>query len=82
MLTEALAYQAACGVPGSILAALLVNWSRGGRKFAMAFFTIMAGIFLFAVTKAQTTAQTNALVSIAAFWENAFCGLLRSSGFI
>ena len=70
---SAYAYQAACGVPGSVLAAVLVNWSRGGRKFAMAFFTIMAGIFLFAVTQAKNQTQINALISIASFWENAFC---------
>ena len=39
----------------------------------MAFFTIMAGIFLFALTQTKTSAQTNALTSIASFWENAFC---------
>jgi hypothetical protein len=66
-------YQAACGVPGSIVAALLVNWSRGGRKFAMAFFTVMAGIFLFALTQARTGPAINGLVSIASFFENAFC---------
>ena len=37
-------YQAACGVIGSILAAGLVQWNRGGRKFAMAFFTVGAGV--------------------------------------
>lgn len=73
---SAYTYQAACGIPGSLLAAILVNWSRGGRKFAMAFFTIMAGIFLFVTTQAHTQVQLNALVSIAAFWENAFCELL------
>ncbi len=70
---SAYTYQAACGIPGSIVAALLVNWGRGGRKFAMAFFTVMAGIFLFAVTQARTQTQINALISIASFWENAFC---------
>lgn len=33
---SAYTYQAACGVIGSFLAAALVQWSRGGRKFAMA----------------------------------------------
>jgi hypothetical protein len=36
--------QAACGVIGSFLAAALVQWGKGGRKFAMAFFTIVAGV--------------------------------------
>jgi hypothetical protein len=66
-------YQAACGIPGSILAAILVDWSRTGRKLAMAIFTLLAGIFLFALTQAKTQVQVNALTSIAAFFENAFC---------
>jgi hypothetical protein len=57
---SAYTYQAACGIPG-------------GRKFAMAFFTVMAGVFLFVTTQARTQVQLNALVSIASFWENAFC---------
>lgn len=66
-------YQAACGIPGSILAAILVDWSRTGRKFAMAIFTLLAGVFLFALTAASNQVQVNALTSIAAFFENAFC---------
>lgn len=37
-------YQAACGIIGSILATFLVEWGRGGRKFAGAFFTVGAGV--------------------------------------
>ncbi|KAJ7220711.1 MFS general substrate transporter [Mycena pura] len=73
---SAYTYQAACGVGGSILAAVMVQWSRTGRKFSMAFFTIMSGVFLFALTAARTSVQVNALVSIASFWENAFYGVL------
>ncbi|CAK5284790.1 unnamed protein product [Mycena citricolor] len=73
---SAYTYQAACGVAGSFLAALMVQWSRAGRKFSMAFFTIMSGVFLFALTAARTSVQVNALVSIASFWENAFYGVL------
>ncbi|KAJ7677924.1 MFS general substrate transporter [Mycena polygramma] len=73
---SAYTYQAVCGVGGSILAAIMVQWSRAGRKFSMAFFTIMSGIFLFALTQAKTSVQVNALVSIASFWENAFYGVL------
>ncbi|KAJ7267209.1 major facilitator superfamily domain-containing protein [Mycena rebaudengoi] len=69
-------YQAACGVGGSLLAAVMVQWSRTGRKYSMAFFTIMSGVFLFALTAAKTPVQVNALVSIASFWENAFYGVL------
>ncbi|KAJ6598207.1 MFS general substrate transporter [Mycena vulgaris] len=67
---------AACGVGGSLLAAVMVQWSRTGRKYSMAFFTIMSGVFLFALTVARTSVQVNALISIASFWENAFYGVL------
>ncbi|ORX35168.1 major facilitator superfamily domain-containing protein [Kockovaella imperatae] len=73
---SAFTYQAACGVPGSILAAILVEWGRGGRKVAMAFFTVAAGIFLFGLTQAKTKAQINVLTCFAALCENAFYGVL------
>ncbi|KAJ7444567.1 MFS general substrate transporter [Mycena galericulata] len=73
---SAYTYQAACGVGGSMLAAVMVQWSRTGRKYSLAFFTIMSGVFLFALTAARTSVQVNALVSIASFWENAFYGVL------
>ncbi|KAH8919089.1 MFS general substrate transporter [Atractiella rhizophila] len=69
-------YQAACGIPGSLLAALLVEMKRGGRKFAMAFFTVAAGICLFGLTQVRTPAGINGLTSIAAFFENAFYGVI------
>jgi hypothetical protein len=70
-------YQAACGIPGSMLAAVMVEWSRGGRKFAMAFFTIAAGCFLFGLTAARNGATINILTCFASFFENAFCKSLR-----
>ncbi|KAJ7573421.1 MFS general substrate transporter, partial [Mycena floridula] len=73
---SAYTYQAACGVGGSLLAAVMVQWTRTGRKYSLAFFTLMSGIFLFALTAATTSVQVNALVSIASFWENAFYGVL------
>ncbi|KAJ7767982.1 MFS general substrate transporter [Mycena maculata] len=73
---SAYTYQAACGVGGSALAAVMVQWNRTGRKYSLAFFTIMSGVFLFALTAARTSVQVNALVSIASFWENAFYGVL------
>jgi len=69
-------YQAACGVPGAIAAAALVEWGRGGRKFAMAFFTAGSGVVLFGLTQATTNVQVNALTCIAAFFQNAFCEYL------
>lgn len=69
-------YQAACGVPGSIVAALLVTWSRTGRKVAMAFFTLCAGIFLFGLTAAKNIPTVNGLTSVAAFFQNAMYGVM------
>lgn len=69
----AFTYQAACGIPGSIAAAALVEWGKGGRKFAMSFFTVGAGVVLFGLTQAKTPAQINALTCVAAFFQNAFC---------
>jgi len=66
-------YQAACGIPGAIAAAALVEWGKGGRKFAMAFFTAGAGVVLFGLTQAKNNVQVNALTCIAAFFQNAFC---------
>lgn len=62
---SAYAYQSACGVVGSLLAALLVQWKRGGRKFAMALFTVLNGIVLFALTAARTSIQVNALTCLS-----------------
>jgi hypothetical protein len=74
-------YQAACGIPGSFLAAAMVEIPRGGRKFAMAFFTLCAGLFLFGLTQAQNAVQVNALTCMAAFFSNAYCmsSFLRSA---
>jgi hypothetical protein len=72
----AFTYQAACGVPGSIAAAALVEWGKGGRKFAMSFFTVGAGVILFGLTQAKTSVQVNALTCVASFFQNAFYGVL------
>lgn len=69
-------YQAVCGVPGSIVAAALVTWSRAGRKFAMAFFTIMTGVFLLILTSTTTSAANNAMTCMGAFFANAFYGVM------
>ena len=66
-------YQAACGVPGSLVAAVMVESARGGRKFAMAFFTISAGVFLFGLTRARNGTTIDVLTCFASFFENAFC---------
>lgn len=76
-------YQAACGIPGSIVACMFVQVPRAGRKVAMAVFTLGAGVFLFALTAAKNQVQINALTCIASFFENAFCEYneMESTGF-
>ncbi|KAL1404903.1 hypothetical protein Q8F55_008514 [Vanrija albida] len=69
-------YQAACGIPGSIVACLFVQVPRAGRKVAMSVFTVGAGIFLFALTQAKNQMQIDALTSIASFFNNAFYGVI------
>jgi hypothetical protein len=70
---SAYTYQAACGVPGSILAAVAIEWGRGGRKFALSFFTIASGVFLFGLTQSKTAVHVNVLTCFAAFFQNAMC---------
>jgi len=69
-------YQAVCGIPGSILAAALVEWGRGGRKFALSLCTLVSAIFMFGLTQAKTEAQINALTCMVSFWLNAMYGVL------
>ncbi|BGP53707.1 hypothetical protein JCM8202v2_001277 [Rhodotorula sphaerocarpa] len=69
-------YQAACGIIGSFLATALVEWGRGGRKFAGAFFTVGAGAFLFGLTSVRSARAVNALTCMASLFENAFYGVI------
>jgi hypothetical protein len=65
-------YQAVCGVPGSILAAFLVEM-KGGRKFALSLMTILTAVFMFGLTQAKTETQINALTCMVSFWVNGMC---------
>ncbi|SNX81397.1 related to PHO84 - high-affinity inorganic phosphate transporter [Melanopsichium pennsylvanicum] len=47
---------AACGIPGSFVAAALVELPYAGRRGTMAFFTMLTGLFLFLFTTARTPA--------------------------
>ena len=51
------------GIPGSIIACVLVDWTRqagtfsiGGRKLALAVSTVLTGLFLFLFTTSKTNA--------------------------
>ncbi|MCO5587701.1 hypothetical protein L7F22_041652 [Adiantum nelumboides] len=50
-----LVYFSLCSIPGCLLATVLVELPRIGRRGAMAFFTLLTGIFLFGFTTARTT---------------------------
>ncbi|GAA5913564.1 hypothetical protein JCM5296_001425 [Sporobolomyces johnsonii] len=73
---SAYTYQAACGIIGSIFAALLVQWKVGGRRFSMSFFTVGSGCFLFGLTAVTDYKAVNALTCMASLFENGFYGVL------
>ncbi|KAH7341696.1 major facilitator superfamily domain-containing protein [Rhizoctonia solani] len=71
------------GIPGSIIACIMVDWSRGGgkwsfggRKFAMAISTCLTGIFLFLFTQAKNEAGVLGFNCASALTQNAMYGVL------
>ncbi|QRW04022.1 major facilitator superfamily transporter [Ceratobasidium sp. AG-Ba] len=71
------------GIPGSIIACLMVDWTRGGgkwafggRKFAMASATCLTGIFLFLFTQAKNSAGVLGFNCASALTQNAMYGVL------
>lgn len=69
-------YQAVCGIPGSFMAAALVEWGKGGRKFALSFTAIATALFMFGLTQSKNAAQVNALTCMVSFTVNAMCRLI------
>jgi len=65
-----------CGVPGSIIAAWLVELPRTGRRGAMSIGTLLTGVFLFAFTAARTSAQNLAFNCVTALTQNIMYGCL------
>ncbi|KAL5528270.1 hypothetical protein ACEPAF_7406 [Sanghuangporus sanghuang] len=72
-----------CGIPGSIVACILVDWTRksgkftiGGRKMALALSTILTGLFLFLFTTAKDEASDLGFSCAASFTQNAMYGVL------
>ena len=69
------------GVPGSIIACLVVDWSRkdasrfalGGRKLTMALTTALTGIFLFLFTTAKGEDAVLGYNCASALTSNAVC---------
>ncbi|KAE9400144.1 MFS general substrate transporter [Gymnopus androsaceus JB14] len=66
-------------IPGSVIACLVVDWSRksesgfsiGGRKLAMAVFTALTGIFLFLFTTSTTQADVLAYSCVTSLTQRA-----------
>ncbi|THV05875.1 MFS general substrate transporter [Dendrothele bispora CBS 962.96] len=74
----------AIGVPGSILACLVVDWTRknpgkfalGGRKLTLAISTALTGIFLYLFTTSTTNAAVLGYSCASGLTENAMYGVL------
>ncbi|KAJ3720585.1 MFS general substrate transporter [Lentinula raphanica] len=73
------------GVPGSVIACLVVDWSRksrsgkfslGGRKLTMAVSTALTGIFLFLFTTSTKEADVLAYSCVTSLTQNAMYGVL------
>ncbi|PKI83036.1 hypothetical protein MVES1_002911 [Malassezia vespertilionis] len=67
---------AACGIPGSFMAALLVEAPFAGRKYTMAFFTALTGIFLFLFTTAKTSSAVLGWNCATSLTQNAMYAVL------
>ncbi|KAH8119185.1 MFS general substrate transporter [Phellopilus nigrolimitatus] len=71
------------GIPGSIIACILVDWTRnpgkvaiGGRKMALALSTLLTGLFLFLFTTSKTDAAYLAFSCVTSLTQNAMYGVL------
>ncbi|KAF5371452.1 hypothetical protein D9757_009971 [Collybiopsis confluens] len=72
------------GVPGSIIACLVVDWTRkdqtkfsiGGRKLTMAVSTVLTGVFLFLFTTSTKSADVLAYSCVTSLTQNAMYGVL------
>ncbi|CAE6479140.1 unnamed protein product [Rhizoctonia solani] len=71
------------GIPGSIIACVMVDWTRGsgrwsfgGRKFAMAISTCLTGVFLFLFTQAKNEAGVLGFNCASTLTQNAMYGVL------
>ena len=65
-----------CGVPGSIIAAWLVELPRTGRRGAMAVGTLLTGVFLFAFTGAKNEGAVLGFNCVTALTQNIMYGVL------
>lgn len=66
----------ACGVPGSLIAAWLVELPRSGRRGALAISTLATGVFIFGLSGAQSSDAYLGLNCAAALVQNSMYGVL------
>lgn len=65
-----------CGVPGSILAAFLVEVPRSGRRGALFISTLLSGVFLFGYTGVRSAVGSLAFSCVTTFTQNIMYGVL------
>ncbi|PWN96524.1 MFS general substrate transporter [Tilletiopsis washingtonensis] len=70
------AYISICGVPGSIIAAFMVDIPRSGRRGAMAIGTLLTGVFVFVSTAAPNTGAFLTFLCLEALFQNIMYGVL------
>lgn len=70
------AYISICGVPGSIIAAWMVEFPRSGRRGAMALGTLLTGVFVFAGVGAPNRAAFLVFNCLEASFQNIMYGVL------
>ncbi|KAL4401362.1 transmembrane transporter [Malassezia pachydermatis] len=67
---------AACGIPGSFIAAGAVELPYAGRRGSMAIFTLLTGVFLFCFTTARTNSAVLGWNCATSLTENAMYAVL------
>ena len=67
---------AVCGIPGSLMAAAMVELPYAGRRWSMAFFTALTGVFLFLFTTAKTSNAVLGWNCAASLTQNAMYAIL------
>ncbi|WFD44734.1 hypothetical protein MPSI1_003404 [Malassezia psittaci] len=67
---------AVCGIPGSLFAAAMVEIPYAGRRWSMAFFTALTGVFLFLFTTAKSSSAVLGWNCAASLVQNAMYGIL------
>ena len=67
---------AVCGIPGSLMAAAMDELPYAGRRWSMAFFTALTGVFLFLFTTAKTSNAVLGWNCAASLTQNAMYAIL------